>query len=242
MHPIGYNTGALYGGDWARAVEELKDTAFTAIEIGLLREHEFFPFVENGSHELDLSMFSHISVHAPKLEEVGLKTDVDLVEGLKALPEHWDIVHHPDNIKDFSLWAEFGSRLRLENMDTRKASCQNVEDMEKIFIELPEASMCFDIAHAEQVDGTMELGKEMCLRFSNRIKEIHISKVLHNAKHVPMDVGILKSFSKITKYLPEDCPIIIESNPLTCLCNEITFIKSLFPTYGLKLLWRSPIS
>lgn len=239
MHPIGYNTGALYKGNWKRAIEELKDTKFTAIEIGLLREHEFFPFVEEDSHKLDLSMFSHISVHAPKLEEVGLKTELDLVKGLRTLPKSWAIAHHPDSIKDFSLWAEFGSRLRLENMDPRKASCQTVKDMEKIFTELPDASMCFDIAHAERVDATMELGKEICLRFTDRIKELHVSKVAFDGKHIAIDVEILKSFSKIAEYLPKNCPIILESSPLTSLDSEIDFIASEFPKCGVDLSWRT---
>ena len=238
MHPIGYNTGALCKGDWQLALDLLKDKPFSVIEIGLLKGHDFFRFVEEESHAIDLSMYDHISIHAPKLKEVGIRTEKDLVRCLKLLPGEWNITHHPDSIKDFSLWEEFGCRLRLENMDARKRTGKTVEELRGIFKKLPDACMCFDIAHAEHIDGTMELGREMCIEFADKIKQIHLSRCLANSKHTTINTEILRSFSKVAAYFPYGCPIVLECNPLTSISHEIEFMQNEFPRHGIDILWK----
>ena len=71
------------------------------------------------------------------------------------LGRNWPIVVHPDAMFDFSLWREFGNLLCLENMDKRKPVGRTVQELDRIFQELPDASFCFDIGHARQVAPTM---------------------------------------------------------------------------------------
>jgi len=42
------------------------------------------------------------------------------------------------------------------------------------FKNLPEATFCFDIAHAKQVDPTMQEGYKMLKKFKNRLRQIHL--------------------------------------------------------------------
>ncbi len=95
-------------------------------------------------------------------------------------------------------------------MDKRKPMGRTSADLEMIFEKLPEASFCFDIAHAHQVDPTMADAYTMVRTFRHRLKEIHISSVNTQSQHEAITFEALFSFRKIADFIP-NVPVIIES-------------------------------
>lgn len=63
---------------------------------------------------------------------------------------------HPDVIEDVSAWQKLGRAVCVENMDKRKRIGRTAAQLQEIFDQLPEATFCFDIGHARQVDPTMQ--------------------------------------------------------------------------------------
>ena len=244
MHIIGWSTGALLPiGDKANfplAVETLITTPFTCIEFGVLREWELPIFLKH-LPSLDISEFERVSFHTCKLKKL---TDKELFEQIEPVIElGWSIVSHPEMITDYTLWGKLGDQLHVENMDNREGTFgKNIEEMEQMFDKLPDASMCFDIGHARQVDPTMELARDLCVKFEEKVKEIHLSKINpFTYGHNPIDDSTLEAFSKVTDILPS-CPIILEYRPLTNIEKEVKYISEKFPIYGMPLKLKEGIS
>ena len=80
-----------------------------------------------------------------------------------------------------------------------------------MFDRLPEASFCFDIGHARQVDPTMGVAISMLQHFGPRLRQVHISEVDPGGRHIPIGFSASHGFRLAAKLIPEDCPIIIES-------------------------------
>jgi hypothetical protein len=94
---------------------------------------------------------------------------------------------------------------------------------------LPEASFCFDIAHARQVDPTMREAALMMEHFSDRLTQIHISSVTSESLHEPLDAESIVSYKRISKLIPPSIPIIIESPmPKNCMELEIKKVRLIF--------------
>jgi hypothetical protein len=139
------------------------------------------------------------------LDEAGL------VSILGEVPRQWPIIVHPDLITDPLLWKPFGRRLCLENMDQRKPAGRTLPEMEILFEQFPEASFCFDIGHARQVDPTMGIAISLLRRFRDRIRQVHMSEVDPWGRHIPISFAALSAFQLVAKLIPEDCPVILES-------------------------------
>jgi hypothetical protein len=61
---IGFSTGALAKGDFPRALQMLRTAGVSTVELSALREHEL-PSLAHSLNDLDLTGFSHVSIHAP---------------------------------------------------------------------------------------------------------------------------------------------------------------------------------
>lgn len=205
----GFSTGAIAKSDFRKALQMLQDSDTNAIELSALRESEITSLVDSLSN-LQLSKYVYISIHAPSrlvnMSEVQL---VDLLH--QVIAKGYPVIVHPDIIVDFNLWASLGSFLCVENMDKRKKSGRSFVDLTHIFSRLPEASFCFDIAHAAQVDPSMTEAYLMLSKLSNRLKEVHISSVNSQSIHEPITLDSLIAFSKVVHLIPKDVPIIFES-------------------------------
>lgn len=238
MSLIGWSTGSLLPvgskTDYVKAVEEIKKTPFTAIEFSVLREHELDPFFEQ-LPDLDVSGFDYVSFHVCKLVKLSELTLVRRIEPV--LERGWNVINHPDLMTDRGLWQSLGSQICIENMDGSKPFGNNLDDMKKIFDEIPEASMCFDIAHAKRMDPTMLLGREMCNTFGDRIKEIHMSEVDKKFLHRPMDIISLRRFQLIADVLPP-VPIILECDFVGSIEDEVQFLSENLPAHGIPLQHR----
>jgi hypothetical protein len=208
MRPLGFSTGALAKGDFQAGVDMQRSLRTTAVELSALRDSEL-PSLLSSLEDLDLKAFAHVSLHAPSA--LKQMSEQDLVSSLVDVPAAWPIIVHPDIITNSERWRFLGARLCLENMDQRKTTGRTLAEMEAIFQELPDASFCFDIGHARQVDPTMAVSISLLQKFRQRLRQIHLSEVDPRGKHIPVSFAALCGFQRIAKFIPRDCPVIIES-------------------------------
>lgn len=205
---IGFSTGALTKGDFRLALRLLQATSANAVELSALREDELRTLVA-ALDSLNLDKYEYISFHAPSKRQYMCETE--LVELLLPVAERqWPIIVHPDIISKYENWRILGGCLCIENMDKRKPIGRTSTDLEIMFEKLPEASFCFDIAHAHQIDPTMAEAYTMVSMFRDRLKEIHISSVNTQSQHEGITFEALLSFRKIADLIP-NVPVIIES-------------------------------
>jgi hypothetical protein len=208
MRAVGYSTGALAPGDVPRAIALLAGRA-RAVELSALRLGELGPLLA-ALPALDLSAFDYVSVHAPSRftpEEEG-----PLAEALQAfVPLGYPVVLHPDTIHDFAPWRPLGRILCIENMDRRKALGRTALELGRIFDRLPEASFCFDVGHAHQVDRTMSDAFFLLRELGARLSQVHVSEVSTRGRHEPLSRPAVSAFRKVAAWVPPEVPILVEA-------------------------------
>ena len=120
-HPIGASTGFLVEerGDWPALAERAAALSPFTAELAALSETELPGLAAYLARDASLP-FHYLSVHAPS-KDLRM-SEAKLVDTLARLPAQVDaIVVHPDVIDDPAEYRRLGSRLVLENMDSRKA-------------------------------------------------------------------------------------------------------------------------
>lgn len=168
---------------------------------------------------LDLSQYQYKSIHAPSRIPVGQeKHVVDLLKEIKKL--EWPIVVHPDVISEVELWKSLNGSLCIENMDVRKPSGRTRRELDEVFEKFPKSKLCFDIAHAKQIDGTMAEAAAILMAHGKRIKQIHISEVNFDSVHYPMNRIAVQTYQKVSRLIPENIPLILESPTIDDLLED----------------------
>jgi hypothetical protein len=206
---VGFSTGALAFGDFRRALTMLRPRNVGAVELSALRQPELDP-LSTALSELDLSSFTYVAVHAPS--SIARDTEQQVVNVLAKLASNgWPIVVHPDAIHDFSLWRKLGDLLCVENMDKRKPIGRTVDELAVIFEKLPDASLCFDLGHARQVDATMTEAYLIIRTYESKLRQVHISEVNTSSRHERLSLWSIKAFQHVAEFIPESVPIIVES-------------------------------
>lgn len=206
---IGFSTGAIALGDWHKALDLLKTSSASAIELSALREDELAPLIKALSG-LDLSMFDFVCFHAPS--KLRTLTESKLAEMLEpVVARQWPIIVHPDIVNDYDLWSEFGELLCIENMDGRKCTGRTIEELLPVFEKLDSASFCFDIGHARHIDRTMIQAQLMIQQLHKRLKVVHLSEVDIYGHHVPLSRMAMLSISQLSDLFAQTSPIILES-------------------------------
>lgn len=230
MAPIGFSTGTLAHGNFRHGIQMLRGKQALAIELSALREHELPRLIEY-INDPDLNQFSYISVHAPSRLET--MTEQTLVDHLGIIFEkNWPVIVHPDIIIDFSIWKPFKDLVCIENMDKRKTTGRTAMELQSIFDHLPDASLCFDIGHARQIDPTMFEALQIINQHRSRIKQLHISEVNSSSRHEPInrmaEIAYKHVFNLTRELIPENTPIILES-PVTedLISSEINKVVKL---------------
>jgi hypothetical protein len=208
MFSYGFSTGALALGDFRQGLTLLRGTSATAVELSALRDHEL-PGLIRELDRLDLSQYSYVSVHAPsRFDSVSESAAAEFLTPCAA--RGWRIVLHPDAIRDRSVWRAFGPLLCVENMDKRKPTGRTAEELRRVFAELPDASLCLDLAHVRQVDTTMAVARQILAEFGDRMAQIHLSELDARSQHVPLSMASVRSFQEIAHWL-KPVPVILES-------------------------------
>jgi hypothetical protein len=209
MRPIGFSTGALAKGDFMDALRMLRPHELPCVELSALRMEEVERLTE-ALPTLNLQGYMSVSFHAPS--RFQREDEVRLAELLlEHVPKTWPIVMHPDAVFDYGVWQQFGRQLAIENMDRRKPCGRGVNELAKIFAELPEASLCFDIGHSRQHDSSMTEAYLILTTFSDRLMQVHVSEVNSESHHDPISYGSKLAFQQVAGLIPEETPIIIES-------------------------------
>lgn len=207
--PIGFSTGALAFSDFQRALAMMESRHLRVVELSALRDHELPPLIA-ALDSLRLSGYSYIALHAPSAFQSLPEQQVgELLRGLRF--RGWPIIIHPDALCDLSAWKGFGEQLCIENMDKRKPIGRTVSELEEVFADFPEASFCFDIGHARQVDPSMSQAALILRRFGDRLKQVHMSEVNSRSRHEAISFTAVNSFRKVAHLIPPDTPIILET-------------------------------
>jgi len=225
MQLVGFSTGALAFGDFEKALELLRETSMTAVELSALRLPEL-PALLNVLPHLSLSKFSYISFHAPS--RFSGDDEERVVELLHRVPTDWPIILHPDTIHDSGKWRAFGSQLAIENMDRRKELGRSAKELNYWFEKLPEARLCLDLAHVHQVDRTMTEAYRILKLFGERVCQLHVSELDSAGHHHPLSYGSMRAFAEVESMIPPQAAIILESlSPLggADLSSQISWIE-----------------
>jgi sugar phosphate isomerase/epimerase len=210
MFKIGFSTGALAKGNIATGIEMARELGVPIIELSALRLAEMDTLV-NVVAAQDLTDFEYVALHAPS--NFGPSDEKAVVDTFAALAHsnQWPVIVHPDTISNFELWRPLESMLYIENMDKRKPVGRTVEELDDIFARVPEARMCFDIAHARQVDSSMTEAYRILRNFRNRIRHLHFSEVGSDSRHRQVSDGAFRGYKEIASGIPSDLPVVLES-------------------------------
>jgi hypothetical protein len=209
METLGYSTGALALSDFRKALSMLRHQPVEAVELSAIREQELLPLLRS-LDELDLSRFRYVSIHAPS--QFPAESEGRIFQELYDIRHRgWPIVVHPDTLYDASLWRLLGDLLCIENMDKRKPGGRTARELEDLFETYPDASFCFDIGHARQVDTSMIESYRMLKRFGDRLRQVHVSEVNTRNKHDPLSLVSIIDFQEVARYISPSVPVIIES-------------------------------
>lgn len=224
---FGFSTGAIAKGDFHHALDLLVANDVRVVELSALRDHELPELMRNLT-SLDLSFFTHVSVHAPsRFMQISEREAAKLLE--VALELKIGIVVHPDTITNPDLWRHFGSFLWVENLDKRKVTARTASELEQLFETFPEAGFCLDVAHARQIDPTMSESVQMLSFFQERLRQIHASGLNSNSTHSVLSAGASSAFGQISHLIPQQIPIILES-PIqeNAIAGELSYARTAF--------------
>jgi hypothetical protein len=212
-HPtIGCSTGYMddLREDWDGLVEAAARTSGFAIELSALSEDELEGLVAYLRAAPPLP-FRFVSVHGPSKDR--RMSDDELVSLLEQLPARVSaIVMHPDAMVDLAPYRRLGRRLCIENMDARKPIGQTAAGLDRYFDALPEARFCFDVAHAQAVDPSLAVARDLLSRFSLRLSHVHLSSLDDEQHHVPLTEADQEAFAAVLKRC-SDVPWILEAPP-----------------------------
>jgi hypothetical protein len=209
-HPIGASTGFLVAdrGNWPALVDEAGALSPFTAELSALSEDELPGLVAYLADSPSLP-FHYLSVHGPSKQLRMAETK--LVDALNRLPAFVDaIVVHPDVIDDPAEFRRLGSRLVLENMDSRKPGGRTADELAPFFAELPDAGLCLDVAHARDIDATMAGAHELLDRFAGRLRHLHVSSLDAAGHHVSLRESDEEAFRPILRRC-RDVPWILEA-------------------------------
>jgi hypothetical protein len=199
-------------GNWDAQVAAAWRVSPFAIELSALSETEL-PSLASYLGNAPSLPFRYISIHGPsKHREIE---EERLVAELVALsPFARGIVMHPDTMDRFELFEPLGSKLLLENMDSRKPDGRTPGELGRAFAALPEAGFCFDIAHAWSIDPSMGVANDLLDRFGKRLRHVHLSSLSEDLHHVPLESEDEDLFSPVLRRCL-DVPWILEAPPRT---------------------------
>lgn len=208
---FGFSTGSLALDDVRRGLQIATHGQAEAIELSALREDELDPLLDSlDGLKNDLEPFEYISFHAPSKRERF--TESEFVDKLRPVADReWSIIVHPDVINDTALWEKLGPAVCIENMDKRKRTGRTAAQLRAVFDKLPDATFCFDIGHARQVDPTMQEAETMLVAFQDRLKQVHMSYVNSQSRHERLNFESVRAFQRVARWISDQTPIILET-------------------------------
>jgi hypothetical protein len=96
-------------------------------------------------------------------------------------------------------------------MDKRKPCARTVDELGMVFDRLPEASLCFDLGHARQVDTSLTEAYLIIKTYASKLRQVHVSEVNTRSKHDRLSYSTIMAFQRLAEFIPESVPLIVES-------------------------------
>ncbi len=96
-------------------------------------------------------------------------------------------------------------------MDKRKRTGRTALQLAQVFDKLPEATLCFDIGQAHQVDSTMQEAEAILRRFQSRLRQVHMSYVNSQSQHERLNFESIRAFRQVAHLFGKSIPIILET-------------------------------
>jgi hypothetical protein len=226
----GFSTGALGKGDFKSALAMLEIHAHEAVEISALRLDEL-PALLKALPTLALSRYSHVTLHAPS----RFPSDAEhaIADHLASVADQvTGIVVHAEVIVDPAPWRALGRKVLVENADGRKATGRTLEEFQRVVDTLPDARICFDIAHAHQVDPTLLEARRLIRAFHSRIGQIHLSQLDHACHHQRLSFGIVREFQRLASLLPDTAAILESCVAAADIARQIELAQECFRQPG----------
>jgi hypothetical protein len=222
----GYSTGALAKGDFRAALAMIEQCELDAVELSALRIVEM-PALLQVLPELGLKRYQHVTVHAPSRFEPEQEARIaeqlgrvaDLVSGF---------IVHAEVIVDPAPWRALGSKVLVENADGRKRTGRTLEEFQCVMDQLPDARVCFDVAHAHQVDSSMLEARRLIRAFRDRIAQLHVSQLNHECQHQALSWGVVRSFHRLASLLPDTTVILESVVPADQITAQVKLAKACF--------------
>jgi hypothetical protein len=97
---------------------------------------------------------------------------------------------------------------------------------------LPDARVCFDIAHAHQVDPTLLEARRLIRAFHGRIGQIHLSQLDHACRHQRLTFGIVREFQRLASSLPDTAIILESCVPAADIARQLELARECFRQTG----------
>ena len=208
---FGASTGYMeeQRGNWSHLVASAGRMSHRVLELSALSGSEL-PALIGFLKTTPVLGFDYVSVHGPAKGWSG--SSAELAARLRSdLPAYIDaVVLHPDSLEDVAPFVVLGDLPILENMDAFKPSARSVEELRPYFETLPKAGFCFDIAHARMNDPSMELGHELVEAFGDRLREVHLSSITDDGRHVPLTQADVEAFWPVLERCRE-VPWVLEA-------------------------------
>ena len=209
---VGCSTGYMVEdrGDWPALVSTCAATSLAAAELSALSEDEL-PGSANISGGAPALPFDYISVHAPSKSLRA--SEPQRVDMLIALPTRVGaVVVHPDTLQDLTNWARLGSRLVLENMDSRKPGGRTTQELSPIFEALPRPGLASISPAPKEIDPDLHEAHRLLDRFGDRLRHVHLSSLDADNHHVSLTPADEELFASTLERCG-DVPWILEAPP-----------------------------
>lgn len=232
MLPIGFSTGCFRNFlTPAEAVKMQSDLGFKAIELGFVKIERL---KAGGLEEIDLTLlknFDYVSLHAPKFAYDFSKDSLAILDRFEAFYKKFSlnaIVFHPDEVRDFKVFAEYSFVAAFENMDWQKASYKTPLELGELLTKYPNFKAVIDTNHIftnnRELDQIAEF-KRLC---AGRITHLHISgyQKMHEL------ISETQQSELVTKVKDLQVPIICEGeltrdSYISDARAEVSYIRSL---------------
>jgi sugar phosphate isomerase/epimerase len=88
---------------------------------------------------------------------------------------------------------------------------RTVGELTRTFVELPAATLCFDIGHARRCDTSMTEAYKILKKFGARLKQVHVSEVNTTNRHDPISYAANIAFHEAAHLIPSNIAALIES-------------------------------
>lgn len=233
----GFSTGALAKGDFNSALSMLEGYTLPAIELSALRVQEL-PALLDSFATLPLRGYEHVTIHAPSKFAAEAESAVaDQLARVAHLVNGFIV--HVEAIVDAAPWRALGAKVFVENADGRKRTGRTTEELLRVLDQLPDAKVCFDIAHVHQVDPTLLEAYRMVHAIGDRIGQIHVSQLDHACHHQALSRGIATEFARLAPLLPHTAVILESVVTPDLIARQLKLARACFEgsqhasTYGL---------